>query len=736
MKKITVVGLLIITVLSACKKDQSSSKNTEVNNFTELKVPANFTFNTSKSVNLNVDVDNNPGFTKAYKIEVYDASPYAGGSLMYSGLTSGDQVQASFELPEALKWVYLVKVDPTGSTTMARVDISGNSINYTFGKGKMDKKTVVASPSCNSGCTQTISGGNNLDINNSGTYCVTGNITGINDNNGNATIRICGNVTISGNASIKGNTVLQVTDGSSLTVQGINMNDSGGKKGSIVVYTTGTLTVTGNFPANGTVTNHGTFNVNSDSYIYGTFTNNGTFHTKGTGFSTLNNNGPITNNGTMIYNGNLTENNNTTFINNCQLWVKRQFEINSLVNNYSYIQVDQNFRSNGSSLLNFYNGAMMFVKGNAAGPLNGDMNGNGSTSVVKITGGISSNSGADFTGNLEICASSYGTNSSNNITQNGALKSGAVAACNQAYIPTSACNPEGNGTPTVVDTDGDGVADENDLFPNDALRAGESFYPGSATYGSLAFEDLWPAKGDYDFNDIVVDYRLRMVTNASNNVVDIQISYALRSIGGSFKNGMGIELNVPSSAVASVTRSNTLGNLISLNGNGTEANQVKAVIILFDNAFNVLANNGTATVNTIIGATPSAVDTSVISLTFTSARTMAELGSAPFNPFIFINQDRGREVHLSGKAPTSLANSSFFGSVDDDTNPGQGRYYVTSTNLPWALNIAQHWNYPSEKEDIVQAYLKFADWAQSGGSNSADWYLLDQPSYRNSAKIY
>ncbi|MEQ9263568.1 MAG: LruC domain-containing protein, partial [Owenweeksia sp.] len=307
----------------------------------------------------------------------------------------------------------------------------------------------------------------------------------------------------------------------------------------------------------------------------------------------------------------------------------------------------------------------------------------------------------------------------------------------QAYIATSSCNPEGNGTPSVSDTDNDGVADENDLFPNDPLRAGESFYPGSDTYGTLAFEDLWPGQGDYDFNDVVVDYQYRMITNASNDVVDIEISYALRAIGGSFKNGLGIELNVPSSAVASVTRNNSLNaGVVTLNANGTEANQTNAVIILFDNAFDVLTNNGTATVNTIVGATPSTVDTAVVSLTFTSAKTVAELGAAPYNPFIFVDQDRGREVHLAGKEPTDLADGNIFGSSDDDSNPGQSRYYVTSSNLPWALNIAQHWDYPSEKEDIVQAYLKFANWAQSGGSNFTDWYLLEQPSYRNGAKIY
>jgi hypothetical protein len=35
----------------------------------------------------------------------------------------------------------------------------------------------------------------------------------------------------------------------------------------------------------------------------------------------------------------------------------------------------------------------------------------------------------------------------------------------------------------------------------------------SFIYGTLAYEDLWPSKGDYDFNDLVVDYDFNIVKN-------------------------------------------------------------------------------------------------------------------------------------------------------------------------------------------------------------------------------
>ena len=40
------------------------------------------------------------------------------------------------------------------------------------------------------------------------------------------------------------------------------------------------------------------------------------------------------------------------------------------------------------------------------------------------------------------------------------------------------------------DSDGDGVIDNLDQFPNDATRAYVNYYPSKTTFGTLAFEDL------------------------------------------------------------------------------------------------------------------------------------------------------------------------------------------------------------------------------------------------------
>ena len=85
--------------------------------------------------------------------------------------------------------------------------------------------------------------------------------------------------------------------------------------------------------------------------------------------------------------------------------------------------------------------------------------------------------------------------------------------------------------------------------------------------------------------------------------------------------------------------------------------------------------------------------------------------------------------------PSDLADQTIYGTFDDDSDASQQRYYTTSNNLPWAINLPVLFEYPQEKKEITTAYLKFADWAESGGTLFTDWYE-DLSGYRNDSKIY
>jgi LruC domain-containing protein len=288
-----------------------------------------------------------------------------------------------------------------------------------------------------------------------------------------------------------------------------------------------------------------------------------------------------------------------------------------------------------------------------------------------------------------------------------------------------------------TDSDGDGVSDAYDAFPNDPTRAYISYYPSQNTWGTLAFEDLWPVTGDYDLNDLVVSYQYKFIANAQNNVVEFYANYAPLAAGAVYYNGFGIQFPFNPSDVKIVTGQSTKNTYINLNSNGTEAGQTKAVIVPFDDYSNLISNPGKASIlNTDMAKAKINGDTSHIYLQFNTPISQLSLGSAPFNPFVISNKRRTYEVHLPGQLPTDLADKSLLGTLQDASNASTNKYYLTKDNHPWALSFTVPFTYPIEGVDISKAYLHFLDWANSGGTLYTDWYSNTSSGYRNSANLY
>jgi len=212
----------------------------------------------------------------------------------------------------------------------------------------------------------------------------------------------------------------------------------------------------------------------------------------------------------------------------------------------------------------------------------------------------------------------------------------------------------------------------------------------------------------------------------------------MRAIGAGLSNGFGFQLPGATlqQADVEVEGYKLRENYITLNANGTEANQEKVTIIVYDNVNKIMQNTSGFGVNVDPGAPFITPDTTVLSLAFTPNKyTIDEIGLASFNPFLIVNMERGKEIHLPDYPPTSLVDASYFGTGHDNSDPAAGRYYKTVNNLPWALRISSSYNYTIEGKQITSAYLKFATWAESSGTQYADWYL-DISGYRNPADIY
>lgn len=267
-----------------------------------------------------------------------------------------------------------------------------------------------------------------------------------------------------------------------------------------------------------------------------------------------------------------------------------------------------------------------------------------------------------------------------------------------------------------TDTDGDGIIDYYDEYPNDATRAYNTYTPSIYGVGTHAFEDNWPNQGDYDFNDLVVNYHYVIVSNANDQIVEVRASYIIKHIGASYHNGFGVQLPFDASLIANVTGNHLTTGLITVDNKGLETGQALPVIIVTDDA------------------NADAYQTLNVVIELVSPTAPSIISAPPFNPFIFIDGDRGREVHLPNYIPTSLVNTAYFGTGDDNSIPVAGRYYKTLTNLPWVININHGFAIPLEKKSINQGYLKFAAWAESGGTQYQDWYK-DNAGYRDNSKL-
>lgn len=286
-----------------------------------------------------------------------------------------------------------------------------------------------------------------------------------------------------------------------------------------------------------------------------------------------------------------------------------------------------------------------------------------------------------------------------------------------------------------IDADKDGIEDSEDEYSKDATKALSNYTPDKNTYNSLAFEDLWPFQGDYDMNDLVINYQFQEIMNTKNQVVEIKAKAYVKAIGATFNSGWGFELPVESSLIKSVSGTSLTEGKIKTLSSGVEADQKLATIIAFDNAFKQVKSSK-GFVNTEQGSEIIApADTLNIHIVFTTPIDKGTLGTAPFNPFTFKADERGREIHLPNKPPTSKVDVSKLGSGHDRSVPSKGIFYKTAKGLPWAIDFSSDFKYPSERNAVIDAYLKFGNWAESGGIEFANWYLLSKE-FIDDSKVY
>ena len=267
-----------------------------------------------------------------------------------------------------------------------------------------------------------------------------------------------------------------------------------------------------------------------------------------------------------------------------------------------------------------------------------------------------------------------------------------------------------------------------------------SYYPSQNGVATLMYEDLWPEIGDYDFNDLVVNYNMKRTLSGQSTLQRLEANYTVQARGASFHNGFALRLpGVSQSDVSSVSLTKN-GQPVAHEIVETAANDL--VLVISPN-ISIDVPSNCEMYRTVPTCAESINTTFALDVSFSNPPSATVVGLPPYDPFIFaVNSmyhgnafgsppGRAWELHLKQFTGTNLFNNAFFGMVDDRSNGTNN--YITDKNMPWAINITDAWEHPAEYQDISHAYPLFPDWVNSGGFNYTDWYL---PSNADASKLY
>lgn len=218
--------------------------------------------------------------------------------------------------------------------------------------------------------------------------------------------------------------------------------------------------------------------------------------------------------------------------------------------------------------------------------------------------------------------------------------------------------------------------------------------PGASSYNIVSYEDLFPALGDYDFNDAVVAYRYQLGVNSNGQVERIDGVAYLIARGSTYSHDWTLDIPLPLSATAGPTNVCTTATVggVSLSCSVTVGGG-RVRWSAFTDTVNALPGPGAIPVNTPAGASMVQGPKATFSISFAAPVDLAALGSD--DPWLYV-RNTAKAVHLS----------------DRDGN-----------GYPYAMLLPSSWKIPVEYADMGLSYYRLSTFISSAGSTDTDWYL-------------
>lgn len=278
----------------------------------------------------------------------------------------------------------------------------------------------------------------------------------------------------------------------------------------------------------------------------------------------------------------------------------------------------------------------------------------------------------------------------------------------------------------LSDSDGDGVIDPLDEFPQDSSKNVISYYPAKDSQVLMGYEDLFPSKGDYDFNDLVVGVYCEQDLDGATGVQEIRYKVEVKAMGAGYPNGLKLRLGVPASKVETMhLASSRLGILPVV----VDESEPGLTVRIFENAHQEIQKRGSckfsnteADCQEVIGSEFSLTIKFLepVNLETENVYSNLALVQAPFDLFLYRTNQESLEIHMPGIPGTNKFDNSLLGSGDSDPE----QHFLTKYGHPWVMQFPDvNFDWPIERVDIIRAYPFMQEWVETAGSKSSDWYI-------------
>jgi len=745
-KMMALAAITSAVLLTGCQKDLYDPDYVASKNGLLTGVPSDFNWSTISSVNLTVNVDDQFLGQYNYVVEVFDQNPIIDSSakLLTKGLAKqGQAFITTFTIPQALKTLYIRQTAPDGLKIVRSYDLSGSTLVCDFrptSTKRVATKSVVTRSSIAGTTFPTPSDAIEINSSTPSSYTLISNnkyviksgqkYTGFISNSGITGVKLYVegeyNIVITSSDNQKWETGIEeiVQNGGKITFSNATRLNLTGTA-SLWVMQGGSLNPTQTAGVdiyqsnNGSINNLGTINARNIDLPSGSILNNtGVINAAGT--LTVNNSECTINNDGKLTTQNLVCNASPKINNNCYFKVNEIADLAGATCNLgsnSYLGT-KTMKCGTATTFNMSAYSILEATESAYFSYQDIITCNESNYAVakfkKVTTG--NWDGLTVSGNVEFECSDYIPSTPNNLACTI-----TPPAHNVAYgSPTISIPADLNGCTGPGSTPK--IEDKTDTNYPLTVNLGTTY-----TY---AMEDLWPDYGDYDMNDIVVAIKPQYTLSSAEYVQSITFVTTLKAIGAIKSLAAAIQLDKVSDAnVADVTYTvkSTDGSVFAVASNKVESfnasENAKAIIPLFDNAYNFLGSSGIT--NTIKGGATAPEKSVTVKVTFVKDKVIptdiTDIATA-LNFFIVTDKQKTNrtEVHLRGFNATSHANKGLFGTGVDDSNTGLT--YKSNSNLVWGMLIPTNFNYPVENTSILTAYPDFEKWAKSGGTENQNWY--------------